>query len=202
MDIYGFIESFKYVAIFIGTFIEGPAVGLLVGVFSRLELINPYIGYVVHIAGDMAADSMYYAIGYFGGAKILPKFARYFKFSVEEVEGFEKKFASHSVKLIFFSQITHILGFPILIAAAITRYPWYKFLFWDFIATALKATILFAIGYYFAGLWKDVNNALFIAAMAVLLIILLQVAYFALRRVIKVRNGEITLDEKEVKKLK
>ena len=174
----------------------------MVGVFSRMELINPYIGYLVHLFGDMAADAMYYAIGYYGGAKALRKLAKYLKFSVEEVEDFEKKFDKHSVKLIFFGQITHFIGFPILMAAAVTRYPWYKFLFWDFIATAIKATILFAIGYCFAGLWEDVNSILFTFAMIFLLIITLQIAYFLLRRIIKIRNGKIVLSAEDKKRIK
>lgn len=202
MDVYNLIISFKYVAIYLGSFIEGPTVGLIVGFLARVKYINLYWGYSAHVLGDISADMLYFAIGYFGGMKIVPKFARLLKYSVAEIESIEEAFKKHSVKLIIVGKITHVIGFPILIAAGITRYKWYRFLLFDFVATLIKAAVLVFIGYHFGGLWEKVDNALFIIGGLGALIIVAQGLYFIIRRLIKINNGEIVLDEKEMQRLK
>jgi len=201
MDVYNLIISFKYVAIFLGSFIEGPTVGLIVGFLSRVKYINLYWGYSAHVLGDISADMIYFTIGYFGGMKIVPKFARLLRYSVNDIEAIENAFKKHSIKLIIVGKITHVIGFPILFAAGITRYKWYRFLLFDFIATLIKAAILVFIGYYFGGLWEKVDNVLLIIGGLGALIIVGQGLYFIVRRLIKINNGEIVLDEKEMKKL-
>lgn len=200
MNVYDAILSFKYVAIFVGSFLEGPTVGLIVGFLARVHYINLFWGYLAHVSGDLTADMMYYAIGYFGGAAIVPKFARILKFSVKEVEDIEESFKKHSAKLIILGKLSHVIGFPILIAAGASRYSWYKFLALDLIGTLLKAAILVFIGFHFGGLWEKVNNVLIVASGIGLLIIAAQVAFLTIRRFIMIKNGEIALDGKEEEK--
>lgn len=197
MNVYDLIVSFKYVAIFIGTFIEGPTVGLIVGFLARVHYIDLVWGYLAHVSGDLAADFAYYAIGYFGGAAIVPKMAKIFRFSVEEVENIEESFKKHSRKLIILGKVTHVIGLPILIAAGVVRFTWYKFLIFDFFATLMKASLLVFIGYYFGGLWEKVNNALLVFAGVGLIVVIGQIVFLLIRRLIKIKNGEIVLDSKE-----
>lgn len=201
MDVYSFIVSFKYIAIFFGSFLEGPTVGLIVGFLSRIGYINLYWGYFAHVFGDFSADMIYYAIGFFGGAKVVPKMARIFKFSIEEVEKLEESFDKHSKKLIVAGKITHVIGFPILIAAGVVRYKWYKFIIFDFFATLIKAVVLVFIGYRFGGLWEKVDSALLIITGIGLLVVVAQITFLAIRRLIKVKNGDISLDKKEEERL-
>ncbi|RJO61909.1 DedA family protein [candidate division WS5 bacterium] len=201
MDIYNFIYTFKYVAIFLGTFIEGPAVGMIVGFLSRTGYINLYLGSLAHILGDISADMMYFFIGYFGGMKIVPRLARVLKYSVSEIESLEQSFQKHSKKLIIVGKLTHVIGFPILFAAGLSRYKWYRFFAFDLVATLIKTTILVIIGYYFGGIWEDVNNVLFIIGGIGIIIVATQLAFFMVRRIVKIKNGDITLDEKELRKL-
>lgn len=202
MNVYDSILNFKYIAIFIGSFIEGPTVGLIVGFLARVHYINLAWGYLAHISGDITADMFYYAIGYFGGAAIVPKFARILKFSVKEVEDIEESFKKHSTKLIILGKLTHVIGFPILIAAGASRYSWYRFLALDLVGTLLKAGILVFIGYHFGGLWEKVNNVLLVATGIGLLIIVAQVGFILIRRFIMIKNGQIALDGKEEERWK
>lgn len=202
MDVYSLIISFKYVAIFLGSFIEGPTVGLMVGFLARVKYINLYWGYTAHVLGDMTADMIYFSIGYFGGMKIVPRLAKILRYSVNDIENIETAFEKHSIKLIIVGKITHVIGFPILFAAGITRYKWYRFLLFDFIATLIKAAVLVFIGYHFGALWEKVDNVLFVIGGLGALVIVAQISYFMVRRIIKINNGEIVLDEKEMQRLK
>ena len=195
--VYDSILSFKYIAIFIGSFLEGPTVALLTGFFARMHYINLFYGYSAHVLGDMSADMFYYAIGYFGGVTFLPKLARMLRYSLTDVEGIEKSFKKHSKKLIILGKLTHVVGFPVLIAAGMSKYSWYRFLAFDLIATLIKAAILVFIGYNFGGYWEKVNNVLIIGGVAGAIVIGVQLGYFLVKRLISIRNGEIVLDEKE-----
>ncbi len=201
MNVYDSILSFKYIAIFIGSFIEGPTVGLLTGFFARMGYIHLSYGYLAHVAGDLSADMMYYFIGYFGGLTFLPKLARMLKYSLSDVESIEKSFNKHSKKLIILGKLTHVVGFPILLAAGMSKYSWYRFAILDFIATLIKAAILVFIGYHFGGYWEKVNNVLIIAGVAGAIVVGVQGGFLLVKRIIRIRNGEIVLDEKEKKRL-
>lgn len=201
MDLYNFIINFKYVAIFIGAFIEGPTVGLIVGFLSRVHYINLVLGYFSHVSGDLAADFLYYGIGYFGGVKIVPRIARILKFSMKEIEDIEKSFDKHSKKLIIFGKITHVIGLPILIAAGGVRYKWYKFIIFDLIATLIKSGILVFIGYHFGGLWEKANNVILVLSGVGLIIVLGQAALLLIRRFIKIKNGDIKIDRAEEERI-
>ncbi|MDO8507175.1 MAG: DedA family protein [bacterium] len=201
MDFYNFIVSFKYVAIFIGTFIEGPTVGLIVGFLSRVHYINLTLGYFSHVAGDLAADLVYYTIGYFGGVRIVPRMARILRFSVKDVENIEESFDKHSKKVIILGKVTHVIGLPILIAAGGVRYKWYKFIIFDLIATLIKSAILVFIGYHFGGLWEKADNIIFIFSGIGLIIVIGQVSILLIRRFIKIKNGDIKIDGAEEEKL-
>lgn len=201
MDFYNFIVSFKYVAIFIGTFIEGPTVGLIVGFLSRVHYINLTLGYFSHVAGDLAADLVYYTIGYFGGVRIVPRMARILRFSVKDVENIEESFDKHSKRVIILGKVTHVIGLPILIAAGGVRYKWYKFILFDLIATLIKSAILIFIGYHFGSLWEKADNIIFIFSGVGLIIIIGQVSILLIRRFIKIKNGEIKIDGAEEERL-
>lgn len=201
MDVYSFIISFKYIAIFVGTFLEGPTVGILVGFFGRVDYINLPLGFLVHVLGDVIADIFYYSLGYFGGAKIVPRLARILKFSVKDVEGLEEAFKKHSLKLQILGKSTHLVGFTILIVAGITRYRFYKFIIYDVIITLIKSLLLVLVGYYFGGLWEEVNNILLISAGVIIVIVGTQLVLILVRRFIKIKNGEIQIDHKKEEEL-
>lgn len=163
IDILAFITSLieisKYAGIFIGTFIEGPAVGMLTGSLIKLGYLNIYLSYLVYVMGDFTADCLYYAIGYHGGARFLKRFT----FSSKTLEKIKKNkvfFHNHSNKIILFGKLTHFFGLPILIGAGLTHYSWKKFLIFNLIATLIKSAIVIAIGFYLTSLWMGINNTI------------------------------------------
>jgi membrane protein DedA with SNARE-associated domain len=177
-----FLIELKYVAIFLGTFVEGPTIGLLVGLFAKLGYLSLFLGYLVHVIADLSADFLFYAIGYFGGKKALHKVAKYLKFSVKETENAEKTFNNNGKKIILIGKITHVVGFPILIAAGLAKYPFWKFAIFDLIATLIKSAILIAVGYYFGNFWIKIHNVLLDVGFAGVLIILVPLIYFIIKR--------------------
>ena len=176
------LVELKYLAVFIGTFLEGPTIGLLVGVFAKLGYFTLPLGYLVHVLGDLSADFFYYSVGYFGGHRALPKVARCLKFSVEETDKMEHLFRRNGKKFIVIGKITHVVGFPILIAAGLARYPFWKFVVFDLFATLIKSGILLALGYFFGNFWEKINTVFLDISLAGIIVIVIPFVYFVFRR--------------------
>ena len=179
---FNFLIELRYVAIFIGTFVEGPTVGLLAGVFAKLGYLSFVTAYIVHVLADMSSDFFFYSLGYFGGRKALPKIAKFLQFSVEETNKAERVFNKNGKKFIIIGKITHVVGFPILIAAGLVKYPFAKFATFDLIATLMKSAGLLALGYFFGHLWDKINNVFLDVTLAGVFIIILPFIYFVFRR--------------------
>jgi len=199
MDLYSLIISFKYIAIFIGSFIEGITVGLMVGFLAKTHYINLFWGYSFHVLGDWGADIVYYWLGFFGSKKLLPKIIRAFKYSVDEVESLEASFKKHSIKLILLGKVTHVIGFPIIIAAGLSKFSWYRFMALDFVAELIKAAILISIGYYFGGMWEEVNSILLILSGLGLVALVGQMTFIFIRRHMQIKDGDIIISGKKGK---
>jgi len=179
---FNFLIELRYVAIFIGTFVEGPTVGLLAGVFAKLGYLSLVTAYVVHVLADLSSDFFFYSLGYFGGHKALPKIAKFLRFSIEETNKAERVFHNNGKKFIIIGKITHVVGFPILIAAGLVRYPFLKFALFDLIATIIKSAGLLALGYFFGNFWDQINNVFLDVTLAGVIIIILPIIYFVIRR--------------------
>jgi len=167
----------KYLGIFLGAFIEGPATGLLAGFLSETHYLNFILAFLTHVFGDFLADSAYYFIGYSKGGKSLPRIARllkFFKFSLAEVEHAKQNFLNHPRKIIIVGKLTHVLGLPVLIGAGLVRYPWPKFLLFNFLATLIKSAALLSIGFYLADRWQRAESIFsYISLVGIALLVLL-----------------------------
>lgn len=153
------IERLRYLGIFMGAFIEGPAVGLFVGFLARTGALNLFWAYLAHVVGDLSADFFYYFIGYQGQKGFFKKF-NISKRNLIRAERMKKFFHQHPRKIIILGKLTHIVGLPVLIGAGIAHYPWLKFLLFDFIATLIKSAILIFIGFYLTSLWMKINHVI------------------------------------------
>ena len=56
------IGQLKYIGLFIGTFVEGPTVGLLSGFLIKVGILNLFWSYLVYVVADLSADLFYYYI--------------------------------------------------------------------------------------------------------------------------------------------
>jgi membrane-associated protein len=176
------ILDWKYSAIFVGTFFEGPVVGLLAGLFARVGYLNFFAAYVAHVLGDFVADFVYYSIGYFGGEKFLPRAAKFLNFSVDEVERARIKFHQNGKKIVILGKLTHVIGMPILVAAGLARYPAARFAVFNLVATLIKSAAILALGYYFGSFWQKINNVFWDITLIAWAVVVIPTAYLIFKR--------------------
>ncbi len=178
------INHLTYLGIFIGTFIEGPTVGLLAGFLARIGFLNLFLVYVVHVLGDLTADFFYYFIGYQSQKKLFKRI-NISKKNIIRAEKIKKLFHQHPKKIIILGKLTHISGLPVLLGVGMSHYNWRKFLLFDFLATIIKSAILISAGYYLAEFWTKANDFVSCLSWFGLLFLLIIIIYFAMKKLIR-----------------
>ncbi len=176
------ISQLTYLGIFIGTFIEGPLVGLLAGSLVRTGFLNLFFAYLAHVAGDLSADFFYYFIGQQSQRSFLKKLIISER-HLEKTKKMKRLFHRHPKKIIILGKLTHLFGLPILLGVGMSDYPRYKFLFFDFIATLIKSALLIALGYYLMGLWPKANNVFAYLNWFGILVLVLVLVYFIMKEI-------------------
>jgi len=178
------VGQLTYLGIFIGTFLEGPLIGLFAGFLVRIGFLNLFLAYAVHVLGDLTADFFYYFIGWKGQRIIFRKFSISDK-NLTKAEKIKKIFQRHPKKIIILGKLTHITGLPVLLGVGMSHYDWRKFLFFDFIATIIKSAVLISLGYYLAESWMKANDAISYLSWFGILFIIVIIVYFATKAIIK-----------------
>ncbi len=172
------INQLKYLGLFFGSFLEGPLTGLFSGFLVKRGIFNFWLAYFIHLLGDFSADAIYYFAGFFNSKDVLKKLSKWFKFSFKKESKIGEIFLKHPIKTIFFGKLSHFLGLPVLIGSGLSKYSWQKFLFFNFLATAIKSFFLIGLGWYLAEQWQKAKNIFAYLNLAGTILLIIIVGYF------------------------
>ena len=152
---------------------------LVIGYFIAHQVFNPVLAGIACVAGFVGVDVMYYYLSRSGSAFIKNKLK---KSQSSFVKKYKTKLKSHMLKslmILTFIPRVRMIG-PILIGGM--KLPFKKFLLFDTIGVALFTTVYLAIGILFhktlssmLSKMHDVQNIIFIAALAIIAMILVVV---------------------------
>ena len=177
---------YKYLILFPIIAIEGPIATVLAGFLASLGFMNFFVAYAVIVAGDLAGDSLYFALGYWGREKLIRRWGKYLGITMERVERLEKHFRSHSGKTLIIGKLSHVFGVVVLLAAGLAKIKFRDFLKFDFIATIPKSLILILTGYYFGkAAIRSIKSLDAVALQTLFVAILLIAIYFAIKKMAK-----------------
>lgn len=103
----------------------------------------------VNIAAAITGDKAGYAVGHFGGRRLVDQYLHVLHVSRGAVEKGERFFESHGPVTIFFARF--IAGLRIVAGplAGTLRMPWRTFLLFNFLGAAAWVTAIALIGYFF-----------------------------------------------------
>jgi membrane protein DedA with SNARE-associated domain len=179
MGIELFLLTFKYPAIFIGSFFEGPAVMVLTGFLLRLGYFHPIPAFIFLFLGDLIGDFMWYYLGYSHMHWTVKRFGKYFDISDEIIEKVKQKFRNHEGKIIFGSKLTTGFGFSvaIMLTAGLARVPFKKFSALCSLGAVIWTTALIAIGYFFGNIYLQLEKGFQIIFIITIVIIVLAAVY-------------------------
>ena len=173
------LEQYKYLIVFPIAVFEGPIISVISGFLASKGLFNIYLLGTILIAGDIVGDTLYYCIGRFGGRPFITRWGRIFGLNETRVETVDKHFEKHLGKTMLFGK-TQPYGSVLLTAAGISRVSYLKFIWYNFLGTVVKTTLLLIIGYYFGEAYnliaKYLNYLGFILTILTIIIILIYMA--------------------------
>jgi len=193
-----YIDTYKYLAIFLIAVFEGPLVCLFAGflVFSgHLSIVPTYITVVL---GDFVPDVIYYYIGVYGDKKkLIEKYGSKFNFISANINLLRKLWHEHGRKTMFLSKLSFGLSVPFLISAGLVKMPLKKFISLCLPITLFQHIIILTIGYHLGFSFAIAEKYIKLGYITVTLLFIIVIILYAI--FIKYARKEIEEIEKEEK---
>lgn len=183
------IEQYGYIALFVGTFLEGETILLLAGFAAHSPDFNLDLTWVIvaAFAGSLSGDQAAFFVGRYWGKKLMDRNEKW-RSRAERVHAMLKKY--HEVLILsfrFFYGLRNLTPFVLGSSDICAR----KFLFLNAIGAAVWAVVFALTGYTFGSLLENVltriiNNVhhveMAVLGVAVLVVVLLWLRKFLRRR--------------------
>ncbi|MDO8626408.1 MAG: VTT domain-containing protein [Candidatus Magasanikbacteria bacterium] len=135
-----------YYLIFLAMLIEGPLVSAAAAFGASLGYFDLWIICALSFLGDIIADLVYYALGYFGLMPLISKFLP--AASAARYSRIKELLTRHGSKSIVIMKYTPLLPLPGFIALGAARFSLKRFLLVGGLATIPRTVIFIIIGYY------------------------------------------------------
>jgi membrane protein DedA with SNARE-associated domain len=138
-----------------GVPVPGETVLLLASflAYSERSLQLPWIIMVGTVAATLG-DNVGYAIGHYGGRRLLDRYRNIFRVSDEAVARGERLFLRYGAITVLFARF--VFGMRVIAGpmAGVLRMPWKKFAVFNFLGAGLWVTVISVLGYAFGSRWK------------------------------------------------
>jgi len=163
----------NYIILSLLVAVEGPVATLLGAVAASAGLMRPFLVFLFAAFGNLAADSLWYLLGYLGKIEWLFHGGRHFGVKQEYLERLQRGMRRHTVKILFFAKLSVSFVIPSLIAAGLVKAPWRRWFPALVGAETLWTGSLVLIGYYTSEALKQVEHGLeaFIIAGSILFLV-------------------------------
>lgn len=156
MDLPGLIDSYGYLAVFVGAFLEGETILALAGFaayrgyldFAKVVLIALFAGFL--------GDQFYFFLGRYRGKQILARFPDAAR-RAHRVDELLARWHAPLIVALRFMYGFRILG-PILLGMG--RVPSWKFVLYNFIGASIWAPLIAGLGYLFGTMIESVLDDL------------------------------------------
>jgi membrane protein DedA with SNARE-associated domain len=146
-DILGLLSAHPYALLLPLAIAEGPVVTIAAGVLIATSQLRFWPVLATVVAGDLLGDSALYAVGRWGGVRMVTRWAS--QDMGARVAALQDQFLRKADRILVAGKLTHAVGAPVLIAAGIVRMTFRRFLTVNFLATLPKSFALLCIGYAF-----------------------------------------------------
>ncbi|NPA58096.1 MAG: DedA family protein, partial [Aquificae bacterium] len=140
-----FLQNYGYIAVFIGTFLEGEIFLLVVGFFIKLKMLNPYLSLVSAMAGAFCHEIIYFFVGKWKGRELLLKN----RHTRKEYRRARKLLERYGVLSIFIIRFLYGMRMIPMMLMGATGFGTGKFMFFNLISLFFWAVIYLSVGYFF-----------------------------------------------------
>ncbi|HVE72065.1 MAG TPA: DedA family protein [Thermoanaerobaculia bacterium] len=139
------LQDFGYLAVFVGTFLEGEAILIAAGFFASRNYLDPIAVTVVAFAGAYAGHIFWFWLGRVHGVRLLDRFPRMKRSFGKGIRVFER----YGAAAIILTQWIYGLRITCAVIIGMSRIGLVKFFIYQAVSCAIWAVIITAAGYYF-----------------------------------------------------
>ena len=166
------LESSKYILIFIGTILEGPVVMMASGFLYKLSSFSLVPMYFALMFGDFTADMGWYLLGRYGTRNAILKYGHIVGITPEILKKVEERFLRYHQKILIISKLTMGLGFAVvvLVVAGIFKVPFKNYVILNFIGGFIWTAFLVTVGYFLGNIFMMIPVELKVAFILFILI--------------------------------
>ena len=171
-ELFNFIVSYGYPAVYVGSIFDGEVVILLASFFAHAGYLSIPKLFVVVFAGAMTGDITWFLLGRYKGQQIIKRFPRFYKFAKES-----SSFALQKPLLVSFA-VRFLYGFKHTVAFSLglmTDLPFKKFLLADLAGALVWVTAVGGTCYFFADLIERYIGRIRKYELGVLVVVILAV---------------------------
>lgn len=203
-----FLYEHRYIFAFLGALFEGTNIMLLAGFLYKLGIFKFWNVLAVLFIGYIINGYFWYALGYWGGRKILEKWGPRFFLTKQRLEKLENYYKKHTTKALIITRITYGISSYIFIIAGIFKTKLRKFFWCNLVASIIWIFMMVGIGYSFGASYAALSKLVkFVAVWLVVLLFVVIVSMaiglvYWLRKRARVRFIENIANHKGWKKLK
>jgi membrane protein DedA with SNARE-associated domain len=139
------IDTYGYLAVFVGAFLEGESILALAGLAAYREYLDFRVVVIVACIAGFLGDQLYFFLGRYRGQAILRRYPHF----QERAHRFDAMLARWHAPLII--AIRFMYGFRIVgpVMLGMGHVPAWKFVVYNFIGAAIWAPLVVGIGYEF-----------------------------------------------------
>ncbi len=156
----------------------GDVVLLVAGLLASHGTLNLWLLLAIASFGAVLGDSAGYAIGRFGGVRLVSRIGHYFRVNDSHLERTQKYFDSHGGKTIFIGRFATGIKSFIPVAAGISRMNYGTFLLYNIIASVINVVALLLLGFFFGESWALISRWIGYGGGVLLAVIVVAVAVF------------------------
>jgi membrane protein DedA with SNARE-associated domain len=181
MDIPGLIDTYGYLAVFVGSFLEGETVLALAGLAAHRGYLDFWAVVVIAMFAGFLGDQFYFFLGRYRGTEILARFPNLLA-RTHRFDALLERWHAPLIVCVRFIYGFRILG-PILLGMG--RVPAWKFMIFNLIGAMIWAPLIGGIGYLFGSALEavlhDLKHYELLAGLTILLIALVLTLFHAVR---------------------
>ena len=163
------IESYGLVVLFLLAIVEGPIVTVIAAYVASLGHLNIVSVYAVVVVSDLVGDSICYGLGRMGDEFRIMRWGARMGVTKIRLAKLKQQFHVSGGKILLVGKLTHAAGFPILVAAGVSRMSYPSFLWFNLLGTLPKSFFFLLVGYTLGYAYKDIDVYISRASFAVLI---------------------------------
>jgi len=145
MDLRALIDSYGYLAVLVGAFLEGETILALAGLAAFRGYLDLCTVIAVALVAGFAGDQFYFFLGRRNGARILARFPD----AQARADRFDAMLARWHAPLIIAIRFLYGLRIAGPVLLGMGRVPSWKFMLYNFVGAAIWAPLIAGLGYGF-----------------------------------------------------